>query len=413
MGSYVNLKLKTDKELDFYKSLFDLYLNKENGDLPKELEEILNCIDINEELLNYAGNKLFSQDIESVRNLINIRNRILSQKRKKEPYLKIAKDNLKEFINSSEIAKIKGIISIHHIRNKFLGKENDIEFKVLLAGISTFTLGLTETITSGIENTLPSFINESVNKGEVLNNLAEHFQNKFASDNRKQTLDNSTLYKENNNRLEKIIEATEIDYLTDVFTIENEVIIQIIESENLLKFKHYTSDKVPVNYEDILIDQLQCVSSVEIPIEYVEIMATGQDNNWKDKIDTSRIIIWNKEDEEDNVKITVEPLENNGIYSSFEEMLSPYLKEPKSKEIQLNYRDKVLISIFNTLREAYPESEITNHVLKNITGYFGAELRLLLTEDEYIDSDIKGSYNKYLRQSLENLINKYNFMNGD
>lgn len=413
MGSYVNLKLKTDKELDFYKSLFDLYLNKENGDLPKELEEILNCIDINEELLNYAGNKLFSQDIESVRNLINIRNRILSQKRKKEPYLKIAKDNLKEFINSSEIAKIKGIISIHHIRNKFLGKENDIEFKVLLAGISTFTLGLTETITSGIENTLPSFINESVNKGEVLNNLAEHFQNKFASDNRKQTLDNSTLYKENNNRLEKIIEATEIDYLTDVFTIENEVIIQIIESENLLKFKHYTSDKVPVNYEDILIDQLQCVSSVEIPIEYVEIMATGQDNNWKDKIDTSRIIIWNKEDEEDNVKITVEPLENNGIYSSFEEMLSPYLKEPKSKEMQLNYRDKVLISIFNTLRDAYPESEITNHVLKNITGYFGAELRLLLTEDEYIDSDIKGSYNKYLRQSLENLINKYNFMNGD
>ena len=95
-------------------------------------------------------------------------------------------------------------------------------------------------------------------------------------------------------------------------------------------------------------------------------------------------------------------------YHSYKDFFEPLFKEQTKKYEENDYRNLFAMGIFKVLELMFPDC--SDHIKAIVTGYFCAEINLLMNRDEHLDSDYKRSYNDYLRKTIINIKNRQSFM---
>ena len=352
-------QLKQEKEIEFLDTLLgDLYTNKDTFDSKK----LSDYYKIDKEVVNYIIEKYDSDDNGTSVILKNIYLFLEKNRKNSSFYSELQNKNLEVFLLSSIIRRIENVIVFHLTRQKIVGKEDDLEYKLAFRKLAD------------------TFSNDIADYEEAKIYLAKELSTCIVDYNPLQTSENinslspkfkkPTYIRKNN----KLI-PTNLFYKQDFYKILDGILVSVSFKEDKIFLTEYYLPSKKIS--DIELDKLKCIGYFE---------------------DSDYANIKNFDKEKLTEKLKAE------LFNNYVQSYSNYIKAPENKYQENEYRDKIVIAIYNILKSEFKDA--TTHVLSIVSGYISAELGLLNTETKHTDSDFKHSYNQYLNKTVKNILAK-------
>ncbi len=225
-----------------------------------------------------------------------------------------------------------------------------------------------------------TYSNEIADYEEEKFYLAQQISSCIVERNPKQTLENINLLnpefkKATYIRKDNKLIQTNLFHKQEFYKIMDDTLIKISfgKGKKLLTEYELTSKKI----SDINLDKLECIGYFKT-VNYANYKAF------------------------DKEKLT-EKLKTK-LFNYYVKTYDNFIKAPEKKYQENEYRDKIVIAIYKILKSEF--NDATTHVLSIVSGFISAELGLLNTEPEHIDSDYKHSYNQYLNKTVKNILAK-------
>lgn len=316
---------------------------------------------IDKEVVKYIFDKNEHNDEEIISILESIYSFLEGNKRNSSFYEELLNKDLESFISSPIIARITNVIAFHLIRKKIIGNSEAVEYKLAFRKLAN------------------EYSIEIANEEEDKFLLARQISLCIVEHNPKQTLENINLltpgfkkatYISKNNKLVR----TNLFNKKEFYKIFDNVLLKISFGKGkrfIIEYGLHT-DKI----SEVKLDQLKRIDYFNV--DYANYKAFDKD-----------ILIGRLKE-----KLYKDYL---GVYSSF-------LKAPEKKYEKNEYRDKVAISLFKILKSEFKNA--STHVVCTVTGFVCAELRLMYSQNEHLNSTYKHSYNQYLNKTVKNILTK-------
>ncbi len=395
----IDFNIDEDKEFEFYEELLKLY---------NEKHAFFSTINLDENLMELTLSAINSTDNRAVEAFANVRKYMLKQRSKKKMYKLIAKESDTDFYNDPQMKNIVSISNYHFLRDPFIGKGNSLEFKFLLVSLSRFFSVFSNGLAQGIGDSISESINKFLIKVSIVEQLSPLFSTEFNEKEALGVLESHSFYSYNDGF--RLVEIDKDANSFDYYVPTEDAIIHSVVNEKGFFSDYYMPEK---NIEELMLEDLKKVQSVYIPGEIIDLIKTYRENDeWKEKIDIDKVEVIDHLTKNDKQE-TSDSIESAGneLFKQYEEFILPLIKPDQKKEDEIYYRNLIISNIFNSLQEEYSKLGVSDHLLKNITGMFCANLGLLKSEDEHLDGPSYISYTNYLRKTVENVLNKVAFLN--
>lgn len=396
MINFSSINVKANVALDAYLSLIELLNDSVNYNVPENLFPIKEGISLNKRLLVEVRKVFYEKELMFNTIYTNVRDEVLNQRWDKEIYQTIAGNSFDSFKDIIKDSNLELIITLHHYLKLFLGRSDQLEYKLALTKLldHLFSLNFIHSITLGWVSS--AIFNTSKSKTDLYKEAQCCYYNILQK--------KAPIYKIENNRFE--LSSSEISKDSDfqVFTLHNNAVTKVSKVKDEISCQFYISKldiSKPVNNEI-----LETTQSIDL---YYDEGFDESKEYTQNSIDLTRTVdgkflgleFWGSEH---MINFFID-FKKKSLFPLVDDMLKPILQTNDSS-FSTDYKALIASSIFNILRTKYKESEVTDHKIKHMTGYFLVELRLLMPKDAYLDSDKKGSFNKYIRQNIENLLKK-------
>jgi hypothetical protein len=402
MNNVVNLPISQGKRYEFYKSLYKLYKND---------HKIVTSLQIDQNLMEITSIAVQGTDEKAKQVVDEVRKRILKIRQNKSIYQQIAKESSDDFCSNEDMKRIMLIINLHFLREPFISKSESIEFKFLLVQLSNLYSKLITSLGNAIAESISISLEDTVKKIAIIEELRSQLLLYDETQSKNSIPKDAVIYEYQNGFKE--IDFNSSDAEIDAYIKTDEIFVRY--SVDLSGLTYITYENIDLN-EHLKLEDLSKIQTIHIDHEIIdEVQKSPEDDKWKENIDLKKITITNHIE-----PVAAEPIEvikesilrdeneidsANEIFETFEKSLSPLLDANTSKEKEVSYRNMIINAIFTTFRNAYSKNQVTDHVIKNVTGCFVSALELVKTEEEHDNSPSYKPYLEYLRQIVENGLN--------
>jgi hypothetical protein len=398
----IQLEIFSDKEQQFYLSLLKYKLSEEHD--AEALKSMADAIHFDKETFNSSFKLSEVQEKIIADKLHQIHTYLLHCKKDSADYFTVSKENFEKF-KASEFGKaLDTIFFTLEINKPLKGKEKNAEIKARTAMITWFFGGLMQGVKSSIENSLGNALNTGVVLKQMQNQPFSVKPNKKGNlvfESEHDTIE-MELYIESGKQIRRkeIYSEEDMDFdSSSVFLLFDSIMIQIKELADDFEVSRYKNFKVKNRKIDL--SEAKIIETTTMSKEKAQSAnATFQ------KADP---IVYNyeeilKEQEQNKAnpdeKGTAQSEES--IFAMLDENFTSLLKLPKDNPERIKARGKMIIGLFEILKEHYPD--LTKHTSAIITGYIGSRMELLDTEDEYKTSGRTQLYRKYLKDAVSNIL---------
>ena len=136
-----------EKEIEFFNYILQCFVEPE--EISDDLYNLVECLDIDTDQINYVISKFASDDSEVIEILQSAYKKIETNRSFSESYSIILDENFHSFTESQVCFFIRNVIANHLISKKFRGKKGSIEYKIALTYISNVSNQIQTAFESG------------------------------------------------------------------------------------------------------------------------------------------------------------------------------------------------------------------------------------------------------------------------
>lgn len=425
----INLEIFSDKEFEFYSSIEQLLTigDNTNVDVKDVLKTLQSSIVYEQELLEKLPviTEIDNPENPARQQIMSIYSRLELYKKNSPFYKVILCSNFEEFQLSNTYNKLSLLLLLLNLRVMLKGKEHSLVYKIIINKLTTFISIIPVLIAKALEKGLNSAVNKAF-RPQIIQQIVDEIPPAKASFSEKDglrfqstelTIEKFEYFIENEGKLKKVnIDFEQEEATLPYFIAFNEELVKIDVCEDEIEVSFYENTEKPLDEIEIL--DLLIKTSVKLPTEELEKnIQEKDDGNFEldfTKVNINPIIDGlvghdEEKEEEEQLQLSESDVEKTNefrieLFSTFDEMISSLIKNPSNKSETLSFRDAVICAIYDVLYEEHPT--ISNHVRYTITGVICSEMQVLDNEDQHDSSDRYGSFNKYLKSTVENVIKK-------
>ena len=363
----IELHIYEDKITEFYLSLLH-WKTTDKADI-EVLRTLVNAIHFDEESLA-NGIEISAAQQERIKERMQaIQEFLFKSKKDSEDYYKVSKENHEAFAASPFGKELNALLYSMEVRKLLTGKEESIEVKSSIAAFTKFITMLMNALAATIE--LPVFEDKpgayklkADKKGYLMYEFGEGEYKIEAG-----------LFMETSKGIKHLHPANDLLLVSDeenihtLFLTVNDDSIRLSEKDAVIDVTVYENVKIEKGF--LYISNAHKGQTITIP---KELFKNGE-------------------------------LSEAEIFKTVEKEFIRVIKLPLNTPEQIESRDRDIMSIYILLGKHYPG--ITQHAACTIAGYIAGSAGLLDSEGLYIISDRKMPYRKYLRDTVYNIIQKY------
>jgi len=415
----IQLEIYSDKAEQFYLSLLKYKLSSK-----KDLElltALADAIHFDKDSLMSSFELPEAKQKKINDKLFEIHNYLLKSKKDSEDYFMVSKENFEKFQTSPFGKELHDMFFTIEITKQWIGKEESTEVKAATAMLSWFLSGLMH----GISESIGKSINKTFNAAIALNDTQPFSVKPNKKGNLVCKTENETiemeLFVEKSGHIRKV-SASDLEkiYEENIFYVKVEDrTVRIKHIGDKIELTHY--EKAKVKNQKLDLSKATILETVSVPKDHYEkaiklkedgsLVYHPQESSDNPEIivETTHPIVYNYEDMLKQVQKDKETEEKSNIQSSasvfamLDENFSAFLKLPKNNPEKVQARDKIIISLYELLKEHYAKLS-SQHSYTTITGYISSRIELLDSEDLHDESKRRQPYRKYLRDMAYNIL---------
>jgi hypothetical protein len=419
----IQLELYTDKADEFYLSLLKYKLSA-TPDL-KTLQSLADAIHFDKDSW-----KLWGQTEEQQKKindkLHDIHIFLLKSKKYSKQYFTISKGSFEEFIQSPFSKDLRNIFFRVDLMQAWRGKEESAEVKAMASAITFFVTALAEAFTRHNKKIQSQTLNPKQALNDNLSfNVKPNKKGNLVVKNGHDTIE-MEFFIEKSGEIKKI-KAGELENLSGniVFYIRTKEVTAKIETKgDEIEITRY--ENVKVKNQQLDLSKATLVDTASTTQQEIE---KGLEEDEKGNIsfnaaktdvaetEPKEIAVYNyeeiiqeeqgkKKEEENDKKINFHSSEE--VFTEMDKQFTQFLKLPKDSPEKTQARDKIIIQIYELVKQHYPS--FTIHAYSTTAGYIASKMNLLDTEEKH-GTKLKrnASYRQYLTKTVYNIL-RANFM---